>query len=152
MILAFVLGTLMVQVIGSSEEVADDGRLPRDTEPVAYGLLLVPRYDNGKDRYTVDGHVEVLIRVKKITPKITMHAKDMYISSVTVTEVKSETDLKVDSHSIDRDKELLVIYVVKNLLAGRQYQVRITFHGYVRTDMTGIYKSTYTVNDKTMYV
>lgn len=151
-IVAFILGALAAQAIGSDKVAADDGRLPRDTEPVAYGLRIVPRYDKDGEQYTVDGQVEVLIKVNEITHKITMHAVDMYMSGVTVTEAKTETDLKVESHIMDRDRGLLVINVGKNLLAGRQYQVRITFHGYMRTDMTGIYKSTYTANDETVCV
>lgn len=153
MIYAFILGALAVQAFGAAQKANDDvGRLPGDTEPLAYGLRLVPRYDQGDDRYTFTGQVEITIKVNRITPNITMHAKDMRITSAGVTEVETGIDLKVDSHVIFRDEELLVIYMGKNLLVGRQYEVRMTFHGYLRTDMTGFYKSTYVVNNETMYV
>lgn len=135
-----------------SDRTLDDGRLSGDTEPLAYGLRMVPRYDKDGDRYTVDGQVEILIKVNRFTQNIKMHAKDLLITSVTVTEVVTETELPVDSHDVDRDNELLLVYVGKNLLVGRQYDVRITFRGLLRTDMTGFYRSTYTVNDKTMCV
>lgn len=145
------LGALAVRMIGS-DRTADDGRLSGDTEPLFYGLRMVPRYDRDSERYAVDGQVEILITVNRFTPNITMHAKDLYVTSVTVTEVITETELPVDSYDVDQDNELLSVYVGKYLLVGRRYDVRITFRGLLRTDMTGFYKSTYTENNNTMCV
>lgn len=119
-------------------------RLPRDTQPLAYGLRLVPKYDKGSNLYTFGGQVEILIYVNSITPNVTLNAKDMQIKSVAITELKTQKDLEVDSYEIDNKAEILKIYAASNLLVGRRYQVKIVFQGLLRTDMTGFYKSVYT--------
>lgn len=124
-------------------------RLPRDTRPLAYGLRLVPKYDEGSDLYTFGGQVEILIYINSITPNVTLNAKDMEIKSVAITEMKTQTDQAVDSYELDNDAEILYIYAEKNLLAGRQYQVKIVFQGLLRTDMTGFYRSMYKENGVT---
>lgn len=118
-------------------------RLPRDTQPFAYGLRLAPKYDKGSDLYTFGGQVEIFILVNSITPNVTLNAKDIQINSVAITELKTQKDLEVDSYEIDNDAEILKIYAASNLLVGRQYQVKIVFQGLLRTDMTGFYKSVY---------
>lgn len=124
-------------------------RLPRDTQPLEYGLRLVPKYDGNQNLYTFGGQVEIVIVVNVITPNVTLNAKDMQIKSVAITELKTQTDLAVDSFELDNDAEILVIYVGTNLLTGRQYQVKIVFQGLLRTDMTGFYRSIYKENNVT---
>lgn len=127
-------------------------RLPRDTQPFEYGVRLVPKYDKGTNMYTFGGQVEILIKVNSITPDVVMNAKDMEIKSVAITEFQTQTDLEVDGYQLVKDTEQLVINVAKNLLAGRYYQVKIVFQGYLRTDMTGFYRSLYNENGETKYV
>lgn len=122
-------------------------RLPRDTKPLAYGLRLVPKYNQGSDVYTFGGQVEILIYINCITPNVTLNAKDMQIQSVAITEFKTQTDIPVDSYELDNDAEILYIYAANNLLAYRRYQVKIVFQGLLRTDMTGFYRSMYKENN-----
>jgi len=131
-------------IAGSADQAESSSyRLPRDTQPLAYGLRLVPKYDVGSDMYTFGGQVEILIYVNSITPNVTLNAKDMQIKSLAITEFKTQTDVAVDSYELDNDAEILKIYADNNLLAGRRYQVKIVFQGLLRTDMTGFYKSVY---------
>ncbi|VVC40906.1 Hypothetical protein CINCED_3A003082 [Cinara cedri] len=130
----------------------DDDRLPRDTEPLAYGLRLVPSYDKPSDQYQFGGQVEILIKVNEITPNVTLNARDMVIKSVAVTEYSTQTDLEMDAFVMVPDEERLVISTTKNLLAGRRYQVKIVFQGMLRTDMTGFYRSVYKERNNTMWM
>jgi len=132
----------LVTAQGESDELSSY-RLPRDTQPFAYGLRLVPRYDIGSGSYTFVGQVEISIYVNSITPNVTLNAKDMQINSVAITEFTTQRDLEVDSYELDNDAEILTIYVASNLLVDRRYQVKIIFQGLLRTDMTGFYKSVY---------
>jgi hypothetical protein len=125
---------------------AGEHRLPRDTRPVAYGLRLAPNYDAGSGQYGYAGQVEIMIAVDSITPNVTLNAADMQVNSVAVVESVKQTELEVDGYELVRDTERLNIYVASNLLVGRRYEVKITFQGYLRPDMTGFYRSTYTRN------
>lgn len=151
---ATIAAIILLLVVGASVVHGDpsEDRLPRDTEPLAYGLRLVPNYDKSSDQYTFGGHVEIWIRVNAITPDLTLHAKDIQIKSVAIVEVRTQTALEVDGHDLFPDTERLVIYANQNLLAGRQYQVRILFQGLLRTDMTGFYRSVYNEDDQFKYV
>jgi len=124
-------------------------QLPRDTTPLAYGLRLVPKYDKGDKTFVFGGQAEIIIYVNCITSTLTMNAKDMQIKSVAITELKTQTDLAVDSFELDNDAEILRMYPECNLLAGRRYQVKIVFQGMLRTDMTGFYRSIYKENNVT---
>lgn len=143
----FVLAVVLVSTGGDTGDGSVSYRLPRDTEPVAYGLRLVPKYDQPSNAYSFGGQVEILIRVNSITPNVTVNAKDMQIKSVAVTEYKTQTDLEVDGYDMLPDQEQLVIYVAKNLLVGRLYELKIMFQGLLRTDMTGFYRSIYKENN-----
>uniref|UniRef100_A0A2S2PB91 glutamyl aminopeptidase n=2 Tax=Schizaphis graminum TaxID=13262 RepID=A0A2S2PB91_SCHGA len=144
-IVALVSAVVAVHPIAGSADEAESSsyRLPRDTQPLAYGLRLVPKYDAGSDMYTFGGQVEILIYVNCITPNVTLNAKDMQIKSLAITEFKTQTDVAVDSYELDNDAEILNIYADNNLLVGRRYQVKIVFQGLLRTDMTGFYRSVY---------
>lgn len=140
-----------VKVFIQDVPATDDYRLPRNTEPLTYGLRLFPGYDKSSNKYQFRGQVEILIRVNKITPNVTLNAKDIYINSVAVNEFSTQKDLEVDSFNLIPDREQLVITTNKNLLADRQYQIKIIFQGILRTDMTGFYRVTYTEHNATMY-
>lgn len=138
------------RVTGANDDpVQDDSsyRLPRDTEPVAYGLRLAPVYNQNSDRYQFSGQVEILLKVNRFTSTITLNAKDIRINSAEITEYKTQTNIEVDGCIMVPDKEWVVIYPAKNLLKDRQYQLKLVFQGLLRTDMTGFYKSTYWVNN-----
>lgn len=126
--------------------------LPRDTEPVAYGLQLAPRYDPAADEYAFGGHVEIWIRVNAITSVVTLHARDLQIKSVAIIESRMQVSVDVDYWTMLADEERLVIGPGDHLLAGRVYQVRIVFQGLLRTDTTGFYRSLYMENGQQKYV
>lgn len=138
----------------SSLRYADDSPygLPRDTEPLAYGLRLAPRYDPAENQYTFGGQVEIWVHVNSITANVTLHARDLEIKSVAIVESKTQTSVAVDGNEMDASAERLVIYAGSSLLPGRVYQVRIVFQGLLRTDMTGFYRSLYTENGERKYV
>lgn len=135
---------------GSNPEYRD--RLPRDTEPIAYSLKLAPKYDNDTGEYEFGGQVEILIRVNHITASVTLNARDMVIKDLKITDYKTETDVPLIGYEMIEANEFLVINADMNLLAGRQYVVKVVFLGYLRPDMTGFYRSTYTVDGKKKYV
>lgn len=126
--------------------------LPRDTEPVAYGLRLAPRYDPVADQYAYGGNVDIWIRVNAITSVVTLHARDLQIKSVAIVESQTQVSVPVDYWTMLADQERLVIYPGDHLLAGRVYQVRIVYRGLLRTDTTGFYRSLYTENGQQKYV
>lgn len=127
-------------------------RLPRDTEPIAYSVRLAPKYDSETGEFQFGGQVEILIRVNYITAYVTLNARDMVIKDVAITERLTQTDVPVVGHEMIETHEFLVIHTDTNLLAGRQYLVKVAFVGYLRPDMTGFYKSTYTVDGVNKYV
>lgn len=127
-------------------------RLPRDTEPISYKVRLAPEYDDDTGKFKFWGQVEILVRVNHITADVTLNARDMVIKEVAIIEYQSKTDVVLIGYEMIKADEFLVIHAGANLLAGRQYLIKVTFLGYLRPDMTGFYRSTYTVNGVNKYV
>jgi len=123
-------------------------QLPRDTEPYFYQLELWPDY--GYNEFT--GNVVIWINANRDTANVTLHARDLRIDQVSVTEADAGTRVKVKSWTTTPDTERLVITADRSLVADRRYRVWIRFHGRLRTDMTGFYRSRYTEFGVTKYV
>jgi len=123
--------------------------LPRDTAPYAYALRLVPSYDPDHKSFQFAGHVEIRINVNWGTLNVTLNARDLRIKSVSVIHIKTLEALEVEAWTLYPKTERLVVTVGRRLLAGHQYNVKIRFYGLLRTDMTGFYRSMYTVNNET---
>jgi len=143
-VLLFALGAV-IAVRGTAD---DSGyRLPRDTEPISYGLRIAPNYKAGDNTYEFTGRVEILLKANYYTSNITLNAKDIKIWKWELVDYKTQTKMNVDECNMIPEKEWAVIYPTDHLLQGRQYQLNLIFSGLLRPDMTGFYKSTYRVDD-----
>lgn len=141
---ATMVAVLLLPLVSATSAAEPSGdRLPRDTEPLAYGLRLLPAYDQSADRYSFAGHVEILIRANEITSDVTLHARDLDVRNVGIVEAETQTAVDVEGFRLQGATERLLIHTGQSLLAGRQYQVEIGFQGLLRTDMTGFYRSLY---------
>ena len=114
-----------------------DVRLPTSLIPEKYNVYLTPFII--KDNYTIEGHVDITIKVMDATNKVTLHIKDIKIYENTV-RVENK---KVIGHGYDAPREFYIIYLADDLIAGSTYKISIDFLANLNDDLSGFYRSSY---------
>ncbi|XP_025208483.1 aminopeptidase N-like [Melanaphis sacchari] len=126
-------------------EKMDVFRLPENTSPLSYVLWFAPNLSD----WTVTGVTNITVKINDITNRITLNLKDL-----NVTGVSASLHMNSGSYRNEPIKE----YV--NLTKNEQFEIRlqnsipkdkilllsINYKGYIRDDMTGLYKSSYIEN------
>lgn len=128
---------------GGNEKM-DVFRLPNNTEPVAYKLTIRPIIDAENNIFTFTGNVTISIRVKSSTKVLTLNADGLKIDSVSVADAETKDIVDAIEYNYTMKNEQLNVYLDKpGLIADRVYDVKISYEGQLRDDMTGFYKSSY---------
>ncbi|XP_050443426.1 aminopeptidase N-like [Adelges cooleyi] len=116
-------------------------RLPGDTIPLSYNLKFV---DLLNDDFSYNGVTKILIQVKSTTTVLTLNAFELDIKNVKVVDTELSREINVTNFELIKKNEQLKVNLKEPwLIAGRQYNVEITYNGTLRTDMTGLYRSSY---------
>ncbi|XP_021377931.1 uncharacterized protein LOC110466016 isoform X1 [Mizuhopecten yessoensis] len=134
--------------------IVKDVRLPRSVIPKHYELELKP------DMYGVDpstfrfyGNVKIHVDCTVSTDNITLHINKLKIkeTSVKVTEEgQGQRSISVSRIGYDEERQFLIVYT--NLTASTKYVLSMDFDGPLKDDMTGLYLSSYTRGNKTIYL
>lgn len=109
--------------------------LPDTAKPKEYVLELAPNLQKG----TFTGKENILITIEKKTKTVTLHAKDVVIDSASLP------NLPAAKIGYDEKMQTAILSFSKPLISGNTI-LSLTFHGTLRDDLRGFYKSTYTAN------
>jgi aminopeptidase N len=121
-------------------------RLPTDTRPESYELRFVlPDLDGTESTFA--GVTKITVAVLRTVDAITLNLKDLEVTNVTVTDVKLCRDVVVRELEYRSGDEQLEIRLGRPVLADRNYSVTVSYGGRIRTDDTGLYKSSYAEGD-----
>lgn len=119
-----------------------DYRLPNNTKPIRYDVSLSTDVHRGQTEFV--GTVKIRVEALENTNDITIHYRQLTIETIEVFENANDATGLIPSTSIYVDDlEFLTITVERQLLATRQYLVVITYHGLLRDDNMGFYRSSY---------
>lgn len=127
-------------------------RLPTDTVPIAYDIIIEPTFDPD---FTFDGIVSIEIEVKEATNQITLHGKDLEINydSVVVRElndVETEYPLAAEEPiNEDATMDFIHINLEDEVPAGTFLEVYIEYKGVLNEENTGFYRASYVENGET---
>ncbi|XP_050519995.1 uncharacterized protein LOC126893642 [Daktulosphaira vitifoliae] len=124
-------------------------RLPDDTFPLFYAIQIIP--DLQQTNFPYLGNEDIIILVRKITQVITLNAVDFEVGEIKIVEHETQKSIKVIGQQFE-DYEMLKIYTETPLIIGRKYHVKIPFHGFIREDMTGLFRSSYKTNGSTQWI
>lgn len=131
---------VMAQGATNEKEKMDVFRLPNNTEPISYTLIIFPTFDN----FSFTGEVTINIRVIIPTGELTLNAYGLQIKEITVTDESSKAIIPVVSNkTVEKNQQLIIELDKPGLIADREYKVKISYTGKLRDDMTGFYKSSY---------
>ena len=124
-----------------------DYRLPGDLIPYSYDARLRPNFYDGNipEDSSINGSVKIQFGVKRSTSKIVLHSKTLVVKngSISVT-IGQEKILKVLSTLYDPVTEFFTITLNESLQVNNNYSVYMEFTCSLKTDLTGVYLSTYT--------
>lgn len=123
-----------------------DVRLPTSIVPHSYKLKLIPFLQEGN--FTFQGEVQILVNVTSTTSNITLHADELLIDSVSVTDAEGKSVSIIAARDIKR-KQFLVIDLAEEIAAKNQYYVYLTFKGVLNDLLQGFYRSSYQENNET---
>jgi hypothetical protein len=123
-------------------------RLPQTAIPLLYTITLTPDYN---DFANFTGEIEILVTAKTDGNNISLHYDDMTIDSRTVTEM-NDTELKLEEDKDQSYDDTTNIYTLtlsdgKTFRPNKFYKIKINYTGYLRDDMAGFYRSSYTTAD-----
>ena len=129
-------------------------RLPSDLKPIFYDLDLAPDiYGDDPATFSFQGHVGIVIECVSPTSTITLNAKNLSISrsDVAVSGESSGALLGVVDVELKEEEEMLSIALSDRLVKGERYRVDIDFSGPLTNDLTGLYLSSYSRGNETVW-
>ncbi|XP_050546402.1 aminopeptidase N-like [Daktulosphaira vitifoliae] len=115
--------------------------LPTSTIPLFYDLQFLNVLS---DNFTYSGTTKIKIQAQQTTSVLTLNVVDLDIESIKIFDIESKREIEVNNHELVEKNEQLKVYLNEQwLITGRQYQVEIVYNSKLRTDMTGLYRSSY---------
>lgn len=117
-------------------------RLPTNVRPSKYDILLTPYFD-GENKFKFDGNVDITISVLENVKNITLHAKDLFITKLSLkgVEIKEVDDI---NYKLDEETNFLIIQRKENKTIEKgDYTLTIKYIGILNNEMRGFYRSSY---------
>ncbi|KAJ2549967.1 hypothetical protein EV175_004244 [Coemansia sp. RSA 1933] len=112
--------------------------LPTNVTPTHYDLFLAPDLD----KLTYTGKVGIKLRINEATDKIVLHANELEIKDVHLASADLEAE--ATSVALEKDDETLHLSFAKQVPAGSEATLTISFSAILNDLMVGFYRSTYT--------
>ncbi len=121
-------------------------RLPNYIVPIKYRITIKPDLE----AFTFEGDEEIIIDVKKATPAITLHAKELEIESTSISATSPrpspqkgrEREQWAKSTKYDKQVETATFTFPKALKTGK-YRLKLGFKGLINDHMRGFYRSSF---------
>lgn len=141
-------------LVRQSNGQANEYRLPMTTVPENYDLRFEFKDFNGVDNLTFSGVANITIIVVESTDVVTLNLRDLNVTDVTVAETTDDWYrlLSVKECVYLTNDERFEIRLLRKIPTSRRLLVSIKYIGSIRTDMTGLYLSSYEERDTTKWV
>ncbi|KAK1126499.1 hypothetical protein K0M31_005134 [Melipona bicolor] len=128
-----------------NESMEIEKRLPEHVLPRKYVIAISPDFQ--KDEF--HGSIRIDLELLKDQSYITLHSKDLTISSTKLYTEKSQTEIQIQSVFPVRKREMLVIKPYRNISSG-EYYLKMNFSGRLKGKISGFYLSTYVDENKSI--
>lgn len=117
-------------------------RLPNETFPEHYTIHLTTNVHEAN--FTFTGRVEISIATREETSLIVVHARQLVIGRVRLWNTVPPTEIEIHPFEYDSVTEFVTIRLVNGVLENnRKFLVVIEYHGELRDDNLGFYRSSY---------
>lgn len=128
-------------------------RLPLNFYPTTYDVELQPyMYDGDVKHFYFIGFVIIEMQCRKSTHEIVLHSNKLNITtdSIEIKLLGSGSQPSIGNVEFDKINQFLILTTKEELIAGRNYSVKIEFRGPLIDDLAGLYLSSYVRNNETM--
>ena len=123
-------------------EKVTDVRLPTHLAPLSYDIFALPFLV--PDNWTIAGVVGITLEVLEASDNITVHINDILIHESEVRVSFGDTELQIDGHGYDEERQFYIIQLGEQLQVGSTITVGIGYTGNLNPDLVGFYRSSYT--------
>ena len=115
--------------------------------PTHYEITLRPDLE----AHTFSGEETITLKLEKSVKEITLHSKDLNITSASLRPSASESEISAKKILYDEKLETVTFIFDKNILKGTT-TLHITFAGILADNMRGFYKSKYVVDGEERFM
>ena len=122
-------------------------RLEKYIMPTHYEITLRPDLE----AHTFSGEETITLKLEKSVKEITLHSKDLNITSASLRPSASESEISAKKILYDEKLETVTFIFDKNILKGTT-KLHITFAGILADNMRGFYKSKYVVDGEERFI
>jgi len=149
--LVAVLSVALLCALVRGQQDADDKkmdvfRLPENTSPVSYDLWFAPNMSD----WTFEGCAKIIVDINTADTKtVTLNLNNLTVTSVLAADVLNNRDTPVAEYEYQTKNEQFVIRFRRAIPKNKQLLLTIKYKGYIRDDMTGLYRSSYIENGVT---
>ncbi|MBI2021643.1 M1 family metallopeptidase [Candidatus Daviesbacteria bacterium] len=119
-------------------------RLPVHIKPERYKIILRPNFED----FTFFGEETIYLSLTKATKQIILHAHELTIDSVQVSQQGREFDGKINYQEEDET----VTFIFPKLIKKGKAELKLKFRGTLNDKMRGFYKSKYSINGEEKYL
>ena len=122
----------------------EEYRLPVTVTPELYIITLTPNYT---DFASFTGEVEIVVTAREGGDNISLHYDDMNIDGREVTNSTGDV-LDLDEDTYNNNTNIYTLNLKNQTLTPNEtYIIHINYTGFLRDDMAGFYRSSYTTAD-----
>ncbi|KAI1721799.1 peptidase family m1 domain-containing protein [Ditylenchus destructor] len=129
-------------------------RLSTDVRPIWYNVSIiayVPGFISFEDparNQTFEANVTIKIKPNNPTSRIELNARELTFTNLTVTSDVGDT-IQVSNVEIQTNLTKVVLILNRQLEAGREYYIWVSYSGLIGDRIFGLYTSSYDTNDGT---
>jgi len=116
-------------------------RLPDNIVPIHYDIELIPYIK--EDNFTFDGKSHIIIKIRRATRDLSLHALDLMINETATSLISSNIVIYAPTaHNYDNETEILTLHFDDELPLGI-YSLNIQFVGILNDDLSGFFRTSY---------
>lgn len=135
-----------IKVLNMTKGWEKDHRIPENTKPLHYDLLLNPDLESGK----FEGNVVITFEVTEPVEYLVIHVRNLEVTNTVLKKKVNETesDVKFKNAFHYEENQFWVVELNDNeKLDSGLYNISLDFHGNLTGKIVGFYRSIYNVSN-----
>lgn len=124
-------------------------RLPKTSKPIAYEVNLKTAVHNGSRAF--EGNVVIKLVIVEATDTLIVHSKSLKINDLVLLD-SSDKEIALTYTELPT-RQFINIEIIRRVLnPNEQYTLKVSYTGFLNTDTSGFYRSSYQLDGVTRYI
>lgn len=129
-------------------------RLNSKLSPIQYSIVIKPYFETGNAlAFTFDGEVSITLEANEANvSQIRLHSEDLIFGASNITVTRQNAAISLNPQNpleFVKNYSFVDINLETSLELGVRYTLTILYRGPIRSDLSGLYRSSYVENGKT---